>query len=74
MIKEFFSTIMYSWGSDTPPEVFWALNNLLSYAKFKGFESDLLFDNPMESDDSEISSNNNEILIENLVVFFDNLK
>jgi len=33
-MKKFFETLLYSWGSDAPPEVIWALNDLLDYANY----------------------------------------
>ena len=30
-MKTFFSTILHSWGSDTPQEVIWGLNDLLEW-------------------------------------------
>ena len=43
-MKKFFSTILYSWGSDTPQEVIWGLNDLLDWVKSKGFQTTLEFD------------------------------
>ena len=34
-MEEFFLTIMHSWGSDTPQEVFWGLNDLVKWQKQK---------------------------------------
>lgn len=72
-MKEFFSTLISSWGSDTPSEVFWALEDLVKYAKSKGFETDLFFQDPIETSDNEEIVLNNEELIEKLTEFFDNL-
>ena len=32
-MEKFFLTIMHSWGSDTPQEVFWGLNDYLGKNK-----------------------------------------
>lgn len=72
-MNEFFDTLLFSWGSDTPPEVFWSLQELLKYAKFKGFITELEFRNPMEAKDTELVINNNELLINKLSEFFNNL-
>jgi hypothetical protein len=38
-------TLLYSWGSDTPPEAFWGLNDLLDwYEKEYGVSLDIRFD------------------------------
>ena len=62
-MKTFFSTILYSWGSDTPPEVIWGLNNLLTWAKSKGFKTHLCFEESVQND--------NETLVKELSDFFE---
>ena len=61
-MKQFFSTIISSWGSDTPEEVFWALNDLLTWAKSKGFQTTLEFvvpDTPlMNEPESQVDIDN----------------
>ena len=32
-LSECFSTLLYSWGGDTPPEAIWAANDFLEYHK-----------------------------------------
>jgi hypothetical protein len=73
-MEEFFLTILHSWGSDTPQEVFWGLNDLIEYAKTKGFVSTDYFDNPLDYDDETNVNETNERLIKNLSEFFDKLK
>lgn len=68
-MKQFFSSIMNSWGSDTPQEVFWALNDLLTWAKSKGFQTHLWFEDPI--DGNQQVDINNETLIEELTKFFE---
>jgi hypothetical protein len=72
-MKQFFLTIMYSWGSDTPQEVIWGLNDLLKFAKSKGFQTDLEFDvvNMYDEPESTAVHNNNEILAKELSKFFE---
>lgn len=70
-MEEFFSTLLHSWGSDTPQEVYWALGDFTKYLKSKGFESDLDFDNPLYADDAELAHFNNEKLIDEINTFFD---
>lgn len=36
-MKEALLTLLYSWGSDTPAEVIWGLNEILQKAKDVGF-------------------------------------
>jgi hypothetical protein len=51
IMEKFFLTLMHSWGSDTPQEVFWGLNDLITWAKTKGFDNKgLWFDDPIEVD------------------------
>lgn len=75
-MKQFFSTILRSWGHDTPQEVFWALNHLLEYAKSKGFTSTITYfsENNQFDDDVDIDNTPNDQLVEELTIFFDNLK
>jgi len=76
-MNEFFLTLLHSWGSDTPEEVFWALDNMLDWAKKKGFKTNLNFNNPMNYSSEESEKNiveNNEKLIKELCDFFENLK
>lgn len=72
-MKQFFSTIMYSWGSDTPQEVIWGLNNLLKWAKSKGFQTTLEFDVVNAYDDPQATQvhNDNETLVAELSKFFE---
>jgi len=81
-MNKFFLTIMSSWGSDTPSEVFWALNEMLSWAKTKGFTNENEFTDPLDNnyyanDTDPVDDNDNSIndtLIKDLIIFFDNLK
>jgi hypothetical protein len=72
-MKKFFSTIMNSWGSDTPQEVIWSLNDLLEFAKSKGFQTDLEFGEVDAFDEPEATEvhNNNETLVQELSKFFE---
>ena len=65
-MKTFFSTILHSWGSDTPPEVIWGLNDLLTWAKSKGFKTHLWFEESTSS-----VQNDNETLVKELSDFFE---
>lgn len=73
---EFFLTLLYSWGSDAPQEVYWALNDLVNYLKTKGFKSDVdYFDNPIEYSDGprqRMAVNDNEKLIKDIIDFIEN--
>jgi hypothetical protein len=77
-MEKFFLTIMHSWGSDTPQEVFWGLNDLITWVKTKGFDNKgLWFEDPIEVDvkDQEPTIKNNEQLVKELSEFFEkNLK
>ena len=75
-MNKFFLTIMHSWGSDTPQEVFWGLNDLLNWAKTKGFTTSKYFDDPIEYSGTEKDqiSKDNEQLVKELSDFFENLK
>ena len=64
-MKTFFSTILHSWGSDTPQEVIWGLNDLLEWAKSKGFQTTLEFE------ESTSTQNDNETLVKELSDFFE---
>ena len=44
------STLLYSWGSDTPPEVIWGLNELLDWLEE---EYDTTIDMRFQEDDGE---------------------
>lgn len=77
-MKQFFSTLISSWGSDTPEEVFWALNDLLTWAKSKGFQTTLEFVVPdtclLYGSSSEYETqvnNDNQTLVEELTKFFE---
>lgn len=68
-MEKFFLTILHSWGSDTPQEVFWALNDLITYAKSKGFVTTNIFsgfDRGLDSDAQENIIATNEKLIKEL--------
>ena len=73
-MEKFFLSIMHSWGSDTPQEVFWSLNDLLSWANSKGFEqsTNYGFGDPLY--DSEDTQRTNDILVKELSEWFENLK
>ncbi len=75
-MNKFFLSLLHSWGSDTPQEVFWALDDLLKWTKTKGFKTDLNFDDPINynSPESDDIVKNNEQLIKELSDFFENLK
>lgn len=68
-MKKFFETLLYSWGSDAPPEVIWALNDLLDYAKSKGFFTNSTF--LEENIINEEGVNNNDKLYKELCHFFE---
>lgn len=74
-MKEFFSTLLYSWGSDTPQEVYWALVDLVKFAKTRGFTSTVSgFDDPIQysdEQDADKAHSDNEQLIDELTVFFE---
>jgi hypothetical protein len=72
-MKQFFLSIMASWGGDTPPEVIWSLNDLLKFAKSKGFQTDLEFGEVDAFDEPEATEvhNNNETLVQELSKFFE---
>lgn len=71
-MEKFFLTIMHSWGSDTPQEVFWGLNDLITWAKTKGFDNKgIWFNDPLEADE-ETTNNDNEQLVKELSEFFEN--
>jgi hypothetical protein len=73
-MKKFFSTILHSWGSDTPQEVIWGLNDLLKWAKSKGFQTTLEFDDVCYYNDEPTQtkvSNDNETLVKELSDFFE---
>jgi hypothetical protein len=73
-MKQFFSTIMNSWGSDTPQEVIWSLNDLLTWAKSKGFQTKLEFGEELNAF-SELQAtqicNDNKTLVQELSKFFE---
>lgn len=51
---EALNTLFYSWGGDTPPEVFWGGNDLLEWYEAEyGISLDIKFDelNPGNFDD-----------------------
>jgi hypothetical protein len=73
-MEKFFLTILHSWGSDTPQEVFWGLNDLIEYAKTKGFVTTNYFDDPLDYADTEPIHKVNEQLIKELSEFFNKLK
>jgi hypothetical protein len=52
------SDLMYAWGSDTPPEAYWVLNNLVC---FLNKEYDLSLDSIPESEDGPDEVLYNEI-------------
>lgn len=73
-MEKFFLTIMHSWGSDTPQEVFWGLNDLITWAKTKGFDNKgLWFEDPIghNVDEAKAQSDNDQ-LIKALSEFFEN--
>jgi len=44
LLKEAFSTLLYSWGGDTPPEAIWAADAFLNFfEKETGKKVDLRF-------------------------------
>jgi hypothetical protein len=72
-MEKFFLTILHSWGSDTPQEVFWALNDLIDFAKTKGFVTKDYFNDPLDGDEESVIETN-EQLIKELSEFFNKLK
>jgi hypothetical protein len=72
-MKQFFEGIMFYWGGDTPQEVIWALNDLLTWAKSKGFQTTLEFDVVNAYDDPQATQvhNDNETLVAELTKFFE---
>lgn len=76
-MKNFFAGITGYWGSDAPQEVYWALNDLLDWAKLKGFKPSIegaAFDNPISYNEPEGNDvyNINELLQTELSLFFEN--
>lgn len=71
-MKEFFSGIMSYWGGDTPQEVIWALNDLLVWAKSKGFQTTLVFDVVHAYGEPKQTQvyKDNETLVKELTEFF----
>ena len=63
-MEKFFLTIMDSWSSDTPNEV---INDLLIWAKSKGFQTHLWF----EESTTQGFVANNETLVKELSDFFE---
>ncbi len=73
-MNKFFLSILHSWGSDTPSEVFWALNDLLTWAKTKGFKSEDIFEDPLELYDREEEIHTtNERLVKELSEWFETI-
>lgn len=68
LFVEAISTLLYSWGGDTPPEAYWAVNELLDWLKaehgvhFGEFVEEI--DEDVVGDDGE--GNPNHELMENL--------
>jgi len=49
--KKAIGTLLHSWGSETPPEVIWGLNELVDWAETEfGVTIDKRFDDPFEED------------------------
>lgn len=69
-MNKFFLSIMHSWGSNTPPEVIWGLNDLLDWAKGKGFQPSENVSFSEDDRDHEV----NELLVKELSEWFENLK
>lgn len=69
-MEKFFLSVMHSWGSMTPPEVIWSLNDLLEWAKYKGFRPSQNVEFSEDDRDHEI----NELLVKELSKWFENLK
>ena len=69
-MEKFFLTILHSWGTEAPPEVIWALNELLNFAISKGFNSngDFFVEYSEENADKI-----NDSLCEKLIAFFEKL-
>lgn len=73
-MNKFFLSIMHSWGSDAPQEVYWSLNDPLDWARTKGFKGAGSFNDPTESYDTEEEYHNtNERLIRELSDWFESL-
>ena len=69
-MKNFFTTLFGSWGGDTPQEAIWAANDLLKWAKSKGFQTNRVFiDYAFEGNNAD--QDNNEILMSELSKFFE---
>jgi len=56
------NTLLFSWGSDTPPEAIWAANELLDWVEYE-FEISIKgrFE---ESEEQNADQNNQEVLTE----------
>lgn len=64
LIESFLNTIIFSWGSDAPPEAIWAANDFL---KILESEYDYIFKNTFsESYDDEYPNNNYDVVLEEI--------
>lgn len=69
MNKELFikalNTLFYSWGSDTPPEAYWAGNEFLDYFEaVNNTKLEIRFDGGYDDGDGWIESNYDEVIAE----------
>jgi hypothetical protein len=72
MIK-FLNGLTSYWGSDTPQEVWWSLNDLIYFAKSIGFQTDKYFNDPLDfsTDEADSIVESNELLKIELAKFFE---
>ena len=71
MEKELFiealETLLYSWGSDTPSEAYWAANDFLKYfEKVNGIKLGISFEEPNSIPPNYNNSDNCEEVIEKI--------
>lgn len=67
-MKEALSTLLNSWGMDTPPEAIWGLNYILRWAIDKhGFVTDKMFE------EEEPAEDHNDNLAKELAEFIEAL-
>ena len=71
MSKELFlkalSTLFFSWGSDAPPEAYWAANEFLDYFEaVNGVKLDIRFEEPNSEPPNYDNNHNYEEVIEKI--------
>lgn len=66
-MKKFIQTLVFAWGGDTPPEIFWALEKLNEFATKKGFTKNHLLKSTEKMEEI------NEDWINEISIFFEEL-